>query len=1296
MASSSVLLLPRLVEGANFSNWKFRIKLLLEEKGLIAAVNNDIDREEKKELEMDSKARSLIVQCISDKYIEIIKKCETAKQMISHLEKIFERKSIFNKLYLKKQLLTLKCKANESLQNHFLNFENLVTQLEAAGCTLDENDKVCHLLLTLPEDYETVVTTIETMSSGDDLTLESVKAKLLDAEIKIKGKEVPTPESSFLITCFKCGRTGHKANKCNNNQSENRSGSGNTDRGRSQFRRGRGTFRSSRGRDRGRYFGRNNYTEGDENMQRNEGFVAFSTEMEDDEEFEEKYINYIVDSGASHNFTQEKYEKYMIDVKPLKKKIQINTANGDILWATKKGTLECKYRNENITVETLIVPGISQNLLSVTRLMEKGLEIIFKNGTLKIRGKIDYYGERRGKLYIMPLKIKQKRQEEEQCNMGEKDENIWHKRLGHLNRKGLAYMKLPMSNEICDECMQNKSTRLPFQPLRKRQSRYVGDLIHSDVSGPMSTVAKDGYRYFQTIMDDYSHFTQTYLLTNKSEAADNLITYVKRMKTERNTRVNRIRCDNGGEYSSNYFKRFCYDNGIKLEYTIPYSPQMNGKAERMNRTIYDKARTILNESKLPRRLWGCAVLTATYMINRCPSFAIDFDIPARIFGQEMTLEKMRIFGSRVWAIKLPKRDKWESRAIRGRMVGYSTTGYKVWDPVTDEIIWTRDARFDETNYKYDEEEENEIKRKVNEEENVIQTEQNEEKKERKLVPEEKKEREVVSEEEKERKKVNNEEGIKTRSGRVINRPQFLNDYEQEEEYEEDVNFAYGYCYQICTDDPNKYEEAIKSDEWKEAINKELKSHETMKTWTAVDKESDMKLIDSKWIFRTKENGIKKARLVARGCQIKKETDFGENYTPVARISTVRTALVHAVNKSYSIKQFDVPTAYLNGNLEKDVYMKPPDGVELEKNKVLKLNRGLYGLRESGKCWNKRFNDFLEAKGFERSRNDFCLYMNEEKQLWLVLYVDDILLIGTEENIELVTKELKNEFKTKDLGVVNSFLGMEIERNEDILKIRQTKQIDKMLEKFNMTESNTCKTPMAKGFQVEGEVVTNVPYRQLIGGLMYIATTTRPDISYTTSFLSQYLEKPTHNLWVQAKRVLRYLKGTKTHGLVYQKHDGPDTIETYSDADWAGDKKDRKSISGSVTFYNNNIVSWFSRKQNCVALSTAEAEYVAAAVSACDLLNIKGLCKDFNLRDSAETKYVLYMDNKSAIEMTKTFENSKRAKHIDIRLHFIKDLIEKKEFKIEYVSSQNNLADIFTKSLSKEVFVKLVLNLNITT
>ncbi|RVE40949.1 hypothetical protein evm_014401 [Chilo suppressalis] len=215
---------------------------------------------------------------------------------------------------------------------------------------------------------------------------------------------------------------------------------------------------------------------------------------------------------------------------------------------------------------------------------------------------------------------------------------------------------------------------------------------------------------------------------------------------------------------------------------------------------------------------------------------------------------------------------------------------------------------------------------------------------------------------------------------------------------------------------------------------------------------------------------------------------------------------------------------------------------------------------------------------------------------------------------------------------------------------------------------------------------DVPYRELIGSLMFIATVTRPDISFAVSYLAQFFDKPNEECWKQAKKVVRYLKETKEIRLVYKRNEKQgSSIIVYSDSDWAGDKGDRKSVSGCVVLYNINIISWYSRKQNCVALSTAEAEYVAASLAAFEALNLKGVAQ--NLGENIQPK--LLVDNRGAIYISKSYENSKRTKHIDIGYNHIKHLIKKGEINAQYIDTNNNLADIMTKAHSKEKIINFI-------
>ena len=408
------------------------------------------------------------------------------------------------------------------------------------------------------------------------------------------------------------------------------------------------------------------------------------------------------------------------------------------------------------------------------------------------------------------------------------------------------------------------------------------------------------------------------------------------------------------------------------------------------------------------------------------------------------------------------------------------------------------------------------------------------------------------------------------------------------------------------------------------------------------------------------------------------------YAPVARMSSVRMLISKAVHEDLTIRQLDIPTAFLNGEVKSEIYIKLPQGLKTQsRNNVLRLKKALYGMAESPRCWNEKIDQFAIQEEFNRSHYDYCLYY--KYNCWLLIYVDDIILVG---DVQSTIQGLKREFNAKDLGEMKMFLGMEIERGKDILTIKQTKLIEKILKRFNMEDCIGAWTPMEKNLQLqEKEEKIKVPYRELIGSLMYLTVTSRPDLAYSVSYLSRYLDKPSQQTWLAGKRILRYLKQTKARGLIFKKSKSK-VLRAYSDADWAGDKNDRKSVSGSIIYYGQNPVTWFSRKQKCVALSTAESEYIAAAQTAREILNLIGIRRQLGEDDEAK----ILMDNQSAICMAKSFENSNRMKHIDISVHIIKDLVHKEIITVEFVSSNDNYADLMTKSLCKDKFYSFVNNM----
>ncbi|KAG4038241.1 hypothetical protein PC123_g26197 [Phytophthora cactorum] len=345
----------------------------------------------------------------------------------------------------------------------------------------------------------------------------------------------------------------------------------------------------------------------------------------------------------------------------------------------------------------------------------------------------------------------------------------------------------------------------------------------------------------------------------------------------------------------------------------------------------------------------------------------------------------------------------------------------------------------------------------------------------------------------------------------------------------------------------------------------------------------------------------KARLVAKGFSQKYGIDYDETFAPVAKLTSIRTLLSLAAKYNLTVHQMDVKTAFLNGSLDKDIYMVQPDGYKDEEHPdyVCQLQRSLYGLKQSPRMWNQTIDNFMLELGFKKCEANHCIYVKRDDQdmIFVALYVDDLVLASNNDKLLKSTKKaLSERFDMTDLGHLKYFLGMEIDQDVVTGKVsmRQTKFAKDILEKFGMEHSNPVKTPQDPGLKLtntmcEGgckheETMAKVPYRNAVGCLMYLMVGTRPDLAAAVGVLSQFAADPCPAHWQAHKRVFRYIKGTRTHGIEIQAA-SEDGLQGYSDADWAGDVETRRSTSGYTLMMNGGYISWRTKKQRTVALSS---------------------------------------------------------------------------------------------------------------
>lgn len=506
------------------------------------------------------------------------------------------------------------------------------------------------------------------------------------------------------------------------------------------------------------------------------------------------------------------------------------------------------------------------------------------------------------------------------------------------------------------------------------------------------------------------------------------------------------------------------------------------------------------------------------------------------------------------------------------------------------------------------------------------------------------------------------------------------------------------------DEPQSYVEAIAStncSEWQKAMKIEYDSLVHNKVWKLVDRLTNSNVIKCKWIYKAKHDASGnfdrfKARLVARGFSQLEGVDYSDTFSPVARHSTLRILFSLAVQHNMSIEHIDVTTAFLNANLNETIYMEQPPGFVTEENKVRMLLKSIYGLKQASRMWNLKVQELLTMNGYIQSKCEPCVYMkkNERDFTIIALYVDDFYVFTTCNSIELFNL-LDKHFNVKHLGSLTSCLGMRITRTENVLILDQYEYVKRLLKRFNMLDCKYVSTPMIANFKLltsDTEILDDnvYEYRQLVGCLNYLSLCTRPDITFSYSQLSQYLCNFNKSHWIAAKRVLSYLAGTINYGLCFYKSDKLN-VRAYADADW-GNSVDRKSYTGYIVKIGNNVVSWESRKQHCVALSSTESEYLSIASVSKELCFIKNFLSEMSFKPLLME---IYNDNQSAQKLLLAKEYShKRTKHIDIKYHYVKDLVQKNVVSVRYLSTDKMPADVLTKPLGSTKHYHFVKDLNL--
>jgi len=1021
-------------------------------------------------------------------------------------------------------------------------------------------------------------------------------------------------------------------------------------------------------------------------------------------------LTWTIDSGANVHICPHR-SRFNDDFQTLDHaKKRITGFTGNIINATGTGsiTLTDENGNQHTLTDVLFVPDSKYSLLSMTKARKEGLHFEFTihdefslasiNNNFKLTGRtfddILYVTERTRNSQAFAVttrstsKNKANAGQEEDVADSNPDEHtiitqpirapetpdlsatpspdppsnhpedaginepsaLWHLRLGHASTQVLS--KIPgisttnYDSKNCIPCILAKQTRLPF-PSVSKESKHPLFRVYSDTCGPLPPSIGNS-KYYITFTDEFTGFQWVYTMANKTSDTIKGIfeTWLPDAANKCGFKLKYLRTDNGTEYQG-ALTPYLKSKGITHETSTPYSPQSNGIAERLNRTLNNMVRGMLFSAELPQSFWAEAVTTASYIKNRLPHSAHDDNTPYELFfSRKPRLNHLRRFGCVVYATIIkeqrPPNSKFSTRAVKGIFVGYkSGHQFKYYNLTKREFEFSHDITFMEND-------------------NAT---------------------------------VNDLGDLHEASITSLNIPVAELELEPEERIVHDMIVVQPPPTVLSTMKPSTaiepatYREATtgpEADKWKLAIEDEYNSLIENDTFTLCDLPPDRKHIGTKWVFKIKKDGKYKARLVAKGYSQIEGIDFDETFAPVVRIESVRHLFAIAAYQDLEILHVDAKTAFLNGPSDVDLYIEQPEGFVNPHypSKVLKLNKSLYGLKQAPHIWHLFLCNLLRNYDLEPCPSDASIHLHKSKQVYVAVYVDDILVFGPDAKAcNDVFLYLSKHVKMSNLGPVKSFLGLQVSRNDECISINQSNYIHKKLQEYNLTNIAPAKTPLDSSLPLlkakpSDNRCNPTEYQAIIGSLNHLAVYSRPDIAFAVSQLSQFLSDPTTTHFKAAKQVLRYLKGTADFSITYGK--APNlNILAYADASWGNNKNDRKSTTGYIFVINNGAVSWTSHKQTTVALSTLEAEYMAVSDASREAIARHQLFKDLNIEVPAPE---LFSDNLGAIAVAQHPVYHQRSKHIDIRYHFIRNAIDNYQIQLSWVPTDMQQADILTKAL----------------
>lgn len=1320
------------LQGCNYPTWRFKVSLYLKTKGLWTVIEeappaspelrNAWDKS-------DQEALNIIVQTLSSSQTTYVINQSTAKGAWDRLEQVNRGRVLEKKLALRRELNSTRWNKQENASQYMQRVEALGEQLRVLGDTVDDAEIASIAIQGLPRSYHGVARTFD-VCPASDLTPEKVRYALLREEQRQTDNGL-TDEAAYKVQshhsqgyhnkdqgrpkCYNCGKPGHIARNCFSR--DNEFSRPTTYRGRF---RGRGHAPPTRGRSMAKS------ARGDESYPSQRDFALRTTSSSP----RSGPTEWSIDSGASSHMTGSK--SILQDFREDHTK-KVALADGTEIDCVGVGTVVFNVTRNGqesklTAADVLYVPTMDDNLISVSKLTDKGLDVNFsgRDCTVYQNGNFVFGGEKVAGVYKLRACVVPPG---EQAHKAVGDEGAgWHRRMGHLANdtltmmsrreivRGLPSLRQLQHNHHCEPCVLGKHNRQPFRSSDSTPRQRINDLLHMDLCGPFPP-SLGGSKYMLVIVDDCSRRARVHFLKNKYEAPSLVVSAIQEAETQTGERVRRIRTDNAGEFVGSNLEEFLKSKGIVHEKTIPYSPAQNGVVERMNRTLIDIARVLLLDAQLPDEFWAEAVNTAAHVRNRCSTKGLQGAVPEEVYtGRKPTVAYFKVFGCQAYAwIPSQQRNKLQTKSRPSIFIGYCSDrkGYRLYDPEQRKVFTSRDVFFfehrrgsqllqgnshsaapDDLAVFYDFSHSH-AESTVNDPEPPSPQEDPDSSADLDSRAD------TVSSSSDRSTSSGDDSVPLRRSNRLSRPPQRIQVDPSRQNYYETEHLQEAMVYPPTeSQEPSTYQEALASQDsakWQEAMDDEMRSLHDADTWVLVDRQPGMKVVKSKWVYRIKRNekgDIQKykARLVAVGASQIQGVDYYETFSPVVKLTSLRTLLALANEENMVMRQLDVKTAYLHGVLEEEVFMEQPPGSSMTSQKVCKLHKSIYGLKQSGRTWYQTLDKTLRGLNYKRLETDRCVYIHQSptSRVLLSVYVDDMLMAAdTEDALREAINLLSQKIDLKDLGEPKFILGIEVNRDKHKRQvlIHQQKYITEVLKRFGMESCKPVKTPIEKTQpkkpdghrEPSGDCADKqqraVPYQNLIGSLMYLAQATRPDIAFATNYLSQFNNCHDETHWKMAKRVLRYLSGTRTTGITYSACGLP--VTGYTDASFNEDATGRSRSAYAFTL-SKGAVSWKSTRQQVVALSTCEAEYLALTECLKEGKWFKMFLGELGLQKYGDRELQIYCDNQSAIKLIENPVHHQRTKHVHLKYLYARNEIENKEFRVSFISTERMIADALTK------------------